>query len=378
MRPEEELLVLCAAPPRSRFNPARIRELAAQPLDWTFLQDSADHHRLTPLLYWALQSTQPSLVPERLAADFRSSARKSLVLTGELTRLVDLFERKGITVLPFKGPALAIAAYDNLALRSFDDLDLLVGRRDLWRARDLLIEAGYKESVPLGDRRGDALLDSYDELVMTGGNGLPMVELHWSFLPPHFSVPLDPAEFLARRATVSLGNRTIPSLCPEDLLLVLTLHGAKHCWSRLGFICDIAWLISEHQLDWKAVLDKAAGMRVVRMLLIAVALAGRIFGTPIPGPLEEPLRADRRAERLASRLARAPFTNPHDETAILPSALLHLRMRESARDRLRYITRLATRPGIEDWQAVDLPPRWSFLYPVLRLPRLARKYWARN
>jgi hypothetical protein len=38
---------------------------------------------------------------------------------------------------------------------------------------------------------------------------------------------------------------------------------------------------------------------------------------------------------------------------------------------------LATRQGIEDWQMVDLPRPLSFLYPVLRFPRLAFKYRAR-
>jgi len=46
-------------------------------------------------------------------------------------------------------------------------------------------------------------------------------------------------------------------------------------------------------------------------------------------------------------------------------------------DRARYFFRLGTRPGLEDWQMVNLPRPLSFLYRVLRFPRLAFKYWLR-
>jgi hypothetical protein len=69
------------------------------------------------------------------------------------------------------------------------------------------------------------------------------------------------------------------------------------------------------------------------------------------------------------------FGKPHDETAILSTARFHMQMREDPRDKLLYCFRLATRPGIEDWQAARLPPHFSFLYRVLRVPRLLRKYW---
>jgi hypothetical protein len=44
---------------------------------------------------------------------------------------------------------------------------------------------------------------------------------------------------------------------------------------------------------------------------------------------------------------------------------------------VRYALRLTTRAGVEDWEAIDLPPSLSFLYPVLRFPRLVMKYRSR-
>jgi hypothetical protein len=375
MRPELELLILCASPLRTAEVFARIGSLLDHPLDWTLLLDAADSHRLIPLLYRTLEDLRPSIIPPQLAADFRASARKSLLLTAELTRLLDLLASNGVTALPFKGPSLAIVAFDDVALRTFDDLDLLLRRADVWRARDVLLNSGYAAEVEIEAHHEEALLASYDEFVMRGKGGSPLVELHWSFLPRHFSVPLVPAKFFERSSTVSLGNRTIPSLRTEDLFLVLCLHAAKHCWSRLGFVCDLAWLMSRHELDWDAILAEARKLRVVRILLLAITLSERLFRTPVPGVMAKPCARDPRVSRLADRAIQAMFGKPHVETAILSTAMLHTQMREDPRDKLLYCFRLATRPGIEDWQAANLPPRVSFLYPVLRLPRLIRKYW---
>ena len=61
-----------------------------------------------------------------------------------------------------------------------------------------------------------------------------MLEIHWAFVPPHFSFDLDFLNCWARRVQIPLANRTVPALHPEDLLLVLCVHGSKHCWSHLG------------------------------------------------------------------------------------------------------------------------------------------------
>src|SRR5262249_42735748 len=62
------------------------------------------------------------------------------------------------------------------------------------------------------------------------------------------------------------------------------------------------------------------------------------------------------------------------EQALLARMPFHLRCRERFRDRAAYTYRLLTTPTVEDWRQVELPDSLSFLYPILRLPRLLRKY----
>ena len=69
-------------------------------------------------------------------------------MTRELTRISALLENNGVCVIPWKGPILAAAAYGDVALRQFGDLDILVREQDAMRAKDLLLASGYRPLYP--------------------------------------------------------------------------------------------------------------------------------------------------------------------------------------------------------------------------------------
>jgi hypothetical protein len=377
-QPEMALLLLCASPVKGEANAAGVRELLNHDLDWSFLRTLVKSHRLLPLLYWELKSIRPDIIPALLAKGYEESIRNSLFLTSALFRILDLFERERIPAIPFKGPTLAVSAYNNLALRSFGDLDVLIRTEDVWRARDLLLRKGYVTKLTLKPGRENAYLHSYDELVLHGKDEYPLVELHWAIVPPYFSVSLETAALWERVQKVTLGNRTVPSLHPGDLFLVLCLHGSKHCWSDLALVCDVAWLITANTLPWALMLGRSRDLGVHRMVLLACFLAFQILGVPLAEPVARDIADDPAVPALAEEIIRLLFGLCHDEQAmILRSVLFHMRMRERPLDRARYFVRLATRPGIEDWQLINLPGPLSFLYSVLRLPRLAFKYRSR-
>ncbi len=359
---EQELLLLCASPVRTGTRSSRIAFLRQQPIDWDSLEELASYHNLAPLLHWEL---------DPLDDGFRENLKNSLLLTRELVGIIDILAAAGVPTLPFKGPTLALAAYNSLALRSFCDLDILVRREDAWRARDLLQSTGYTPKFQVKPGLETAYLDAYDELVMYGPGGSPLLEIHWAFLPPRFSLDLDFSDCWPRRVQIPLANRTLPACHPEDLLLILSAHGAKHCWSHLGLICDVAWLITSHPPDWPSLLSRARKLGIQRMVLLASALATEVFD--VPGLLQP----DPAISSLVDEIVAALFGAHHDETSIRASASLHMRMRERRRDRWGYFLRLATRPGIEDWEMLDLPRPLRFLYPLLRYPRLLKKYKSR-
>ena len=87
-------------------------------------------------------------VPQKIQLELthfnKANAQKNLRLTGELLRLLDLFQQNAIPIAAFKGPVLAHSVYGHISLREFSDLDVIVHEADLSKAEDILIARGYQ------------------------------------------------------------------------------------------------------------------------------------------------------------------------------------------------------------------------------------------
>ena len=114
-----------------------------------------------------------------------SQERSALLFTAELLRLLDLFDRHAIRVLPFKGPVLADMLYGDIAAREYCDLDLLIDKADVPAAIGILLVEGYSTDLPADPGLRRAYLRARYEIHFTSPAGLP-IEIHQSFLPPAY------------------------------------------------------------------------------------------------------------------------------------------------------------------------------------------------
>src|SRR5689334_12484644 len=138
---ECELLLCCARTKASAQIAARLRELASSgEVNWDYLFQLARRHAVIPLLYRQLAREGADLIPPsclaKLKLQYQQNYARNIILTDELCRLVDLFKEAGIAAIPYKGPALAQFAYGDPGLRRFVDLDVIIKKSDVPRARD--------------------------------------------------------------------------------------------------------------------------------------------------------------------------------------------------------------------------------------------------
>jgi Uncharacterised nucleotidyltransferase len=383
-RPEEEVLLCCARTTKAPEVTARIEALLREGMDWEYLLKTAHVHGMAPLLYWHLDAAHPRLIPEsvfdHLHDHFRANSLHNLFLTGELLRLLDTFGAHGIPAVPYKGPALAAYIYGNLALRQFIDLDVMVHRHDVPKAKELLASLGYQPQHRLTRAQEAALLGSRGQYVFMRDDGKGAVELHWE-ITEHFSFPLDSERLWRRLEKVPLGGEVVPTLSPEDTLLVLCAHGSKHVWERLAWICDVAELTRACQdMRWEQVLAQASALSGERMLLLGLFLAKDLLGAALPDRVLQRVHADPTVKALAGRIYERLFREANGLDGLFERAYfhpLHLKMQERLPDKIRYCARAATTQTVEDWELLSLP---SFLFPayyVLRPIRLAGKYGLR-
>jgi hypothetical protein len=362
--PVSRLLLLCA---RARADGEAIRELVRDGVDYRALLTQAGVHGLSPLVYWRLNESCAEAVPEAvfhpLREAFRASARRVLLLTAELFRLLEAFREAGVPVVPLKGPVLAWTAYPNPALRPFGDLDLFVRREDVLPARKVLIGSGYGDSLE-ESQIGRGFLRWNEELPFRRDRR-PVVDLHWSAGPEHF--PLSSFDDAWERLSpVEIDGRAVPAFCPEDRLRFACIHGTKHAWPSLLWLSDVARLAEDASLNWDRVLAGRGSGAMGPAVQLGLLLARNLLDAPVPGGLEQTLETGR-AYRIAREqlLSPSPWQNRFRELRFQSRLLDGWKARAGL-----WWSMIAPTPA--DLARVRLPARCFPLYYLVRAARLRR------
>ena len=345
------LLLECA---RARPDLDTVRRLAASVSDWSVVAGQATRHSVASLVSWYLNQACPEGAPAPLGDQFRQNAGRNLLLTAELLRLLEIFEAASIPLVPFKGPALAWSLYETPALREMSDLDVLVWPRDADLAIGLLRSHGYRPHFSCVDRRFFA---TNREMPLVREDGQVAVDLHWGLLPRYF--PLDASVFFERLAPVPIAGRQVPTFCPEDLLLFLCVHGSKHGWTSLAWLCDIARLLDRRAVNWDGVLTRARANHVSRCLALGLSLARDLLGAAAP---------ELRRETLAAT-AREPLMNGSGDV----SMRFQLALLERLTDKVRFCQGILA-PTPADFESLHIPASLFPVYYLARPLRLAAKH----
>jgi hypothetical protein len=303
----------------------------------------------------------------------------------ELRKILAGFSQAGIRAIPFKGPVLAYHGYGNLSLRKSGDLDLLIPIQDLPPARQWLVTAGYQVETPL---RADGLPCQPDKYEIRGVHpDGGVVELRWRLLRQHYSASLGFDRIWERCRPFDMAGLRVPLLADEDLFLILCIHGAKHFWDRLMWICDLAELARVRpDLDWQSLQRQARALGCERTLALGCLLAVELLGAPLPPGFLRKAEASERIRGLAVQVAEQFFLGPDGRSGRYGTFALDdasgtrrfdLRVTDRPRDRARYRLHLAHRriaPNEKDRALLRLPIPLDPLYYAVRPLRLAGEH----
>lgn len=365
------LLAACsAASPEQKV--CRLRSLLQHPVEWKTLFSLAERQGTQPLLYQALLGAQDRVPPDEmqwLKQSYVTNLHKTLLLSGELIRILDRLSALGIEVMPYKGLALAEALYGDITLRQSGDIDLLIHIQDLRRVREAVSELGYTPHVGLSADQEAAYLKSGYECAFDGAAGRNLLEVQWAIQPRFYAVDFNMEGIFQRAMTVMISEHSVRTPSHSDLLLVLSTHAAKHVWNRLVWLCDIAQLINLPTLDWNWIASQASELGIVRIVWVTMLVANRLLDVPIPAAAQAGLPQDSSASAFVDEIVGHITSEAEYNFESFSYFRLMMRLRERTADRLRFLQRLALTPGPSEWQTVNLP---GPLFPVYRLIRLSR------
>jgi hypothetical protein len=380
--PQLALLLACARVHLEPGHSVQVRSLLGQEIDWPSLIGLAQRQKVLPLLYRGLcphRDLVPRAVMHELRAGFRANAVQSLSRTQELFGVLQVLGTADVLAAAYRGPVLALEAYGDLALRQFDDLDILLRLQDVDRATERLISLGYRlQRQRVVDDDLYARSMHHHAFV---GRSRTLLEVHWQLTERYFGFTLDP-EIWQRLKPINLAGIQVFTLSPEDLLLAICVHSSKHAWARLQWICDVAEVArSGANLDWEQVWWRAQRSGAGRMLLLGLALASDLLGTVLPEAFQTRVRTDRQLPSLVAEMKQGlqgESEGSSDDSGRMGRFGLHLRLRQTAWAKARHCLRVALIPSQEDWEFLQLPARLYPLYYVARPMRLLRKHLARS
>jgi len=373
--PEWRALLQCASPSAEASN---LHEVFSNPLHWPSLLSLADEHGIQPLLNARLRAADidpPPEIQRQLQDAQRAQVIFTLSLAAELFRVLDIFASEGIEVLLTKGPALAARCYEDSASRQYSDLDFVAHNADMVRATKTMIALGYEPKVPMQSIEAGKFPGEY---VFVRRDTKLMMEFHTERTFRYHPRPLCVDKLFERRSSVRFDGREVPALSVQDELILISIHAAKHFWTRLMWVADVAALVSRQNVDWDRAIAAAREVSAERMLRIALLLAVNVLGARVPARIRSFVRSDTGAIRMAANVARQLPLGESITFGIFRRAAFRIRMRGGLLQGSAYLLRLSLLPTEEDWVSGAEEKRSWIVDAAARPFRLARKYRRRE
>ena len=379
MRPEHDLLLSCvrAAFPNDRTDPP---PALPETVDWNRFIGLCEWHNVAPLAYRALPAACPGAIPgaamNRLRSLCHNNTGRALFLASELSRIQDALDSCGVPAYPFKGPALSVMLYGDPARRQSKDLDILVPKERVRKAIDCLETLGYGARTSLAGNRLAAHRRTEYELQFFRRDGKLTVELQWAVVPGFFGFDHERLGIWSRLEPRPWNGHAFPVLPSEETLLLLCVHGAKHLWCKLGWIADVAGLLSASAAppDFLRAFELAGRCGATRLLSLALLLAKHVAGASLPENVSARIEADLMAGSLSRKVMDVVAKTPVNPDVDPARYLIYFKAKDCRWDQLLFAGRLMATLAAGEWNPSTLPDVLSPFYFLFRPLHMAGRH----
>jgi hypothetical protein len=353
-----------------------IRERAHGKLDWARFQLLAQHHRLVPLVSYALQASSvdsPSPEMEAVLGELRrlsaENVHQALLSLAELRRIATELQKRNVPVRVLKGLPLAQTVFGDLGLRASGDLDVLIDESCILVADRVLKDFGYRSLFRV-ERFSPQRLSFYrshwkDLAYRNPGTGYE-VDMHWRCFRNR-EMPGNGLCATTEHESVGFGGFQVETLPRMEGLLYLCVHGTLDGWLYFKSLVDVAAQVrdmTEAELDALATLATSYG--VLPELTAALMLVRRYLSIDQWSTLLLP-QSDPTVEHILGyadhALVRGRYLSGRDAIPIAATLAFELGLRRNFRYRFELLLRVLFRARM--WETIPLPDCLFGIYPLL-------------
>ncbi len=237
-------------------------------------------------------------LPNAWQASHDASALRMANMMRELDAVADAFYDAGIPLVALKNAGIARGLYSCQACCPMGDLDVLVERRFFRQAHQILVDAGYEfefrsplETAELVEAESAGGSEYWKSM---GDGDRLWLELQWRPIAGRWLRPeQEPSAEELMHRSVSINGSHVRLLSPEDNLLQVAVHTAKHTYVRApGFRLhtDVDRIVAQGQIDWDRFCNTVISRELRTAVYFSLRIPSELFGTPVPKSILERLR----------------------------------------------------------------------------------------
>ncbi len=293
LRPEELIILLAAdiCPKQKVLD--EIDALLLKVTDWEFFTSLAIDKASSPLILkkiplLANANTIPGSVLNKLTQASLKTLSRNMVLTEHFRQIIIAFSDIGIPVIALKGSYLSDWLYQDLGLRQFSDLDLLVPEHDGLRAVEELRKMGYN-----GEINNPLHLSEMTQNHLGIVHYMPMhkngvsVEIHIRITGKNETYNVDLEGMRKRAMLLNLHGVEAYGFYPNDLLMHLCLHLDKHfVTGHVQFTCfyDLTNMLNHktEELNWERFESECISGKAISSIFKYLLLVNKYMNAFLP------------------------------------------------------------------------------------------------
>ena len=256
---------------------------------------------------------------EEWKSRIREERERLLFLREKTSKICEKLSDLGIRMVILKNGGIMADIIEDPVCCPMEDIDSFVKKSDFLKAHELLEKEGFVfkfRSEYEKEELENAYRDGSTEYYYTMPTGNKMwFELSWRAVAGRWIRPdLEPQsnELIARSYSAKFSNAFI--LSPEDNLLQICIHTAKHSYVRapgLRLHMDVDRIVSNVDIDWDEFLKKVCLTHVKTASYFSLYIPKKLFGTNVPDYVLESLKP-RNSNKIEKLIAKAGLVHPHE------------------------------------------------------------------
>ena len=246
--------------------------------------------------------------------------RISTYLT-ELDYISNKLAEEDISLIALKNAGIARGIYSCPGCCPMGDLDVLVEKKYFKKAHQVLLNNGYhfefrspleEPDIGAAEKNGGA---EYWKILPDGEK--LWFELQWRAVAGRWIRPeQEPCTEDLISRSMSVSGTSVRILSPEDNLLQVALHTAKHSYVRAPGIrlhTDVDRIVRYQSIEWSVFLKNITALQVKTAVYFSLTIPKEIFNTPIPSDILQRFKPPAWKEKIISNwLKRVGFFNPDE------------------------------------------------------------------